>query len=460
MNNIFIPKTDIDKQKEIAVQLQEICSGKKAAVQTYGCQQNEADSERIAGALKLCGYEITNDTEDADLVIINTCAIREHAELRVFSGAGQLKKQKEQNKDMLVGICGCMIQEKHRREQIRKSYPYVDFVFGTDMHHRLPEILQAAIVTKKHVSFVTEKPHNEFGVISEDMPIYRQNDYRAWVSIIYGCDNFCSYCVVPHVRGRERSRSYDDIMTEVKGLVKSGYKDITLLGQNVNSYSGEKSFPQLLNDAASIEGDFWIRFMTSNPKDASSELIDVMAANEKIARHFHLPFQAGNDRILSLMNRRYTKQQYLEKAAEIKDKVKGVALTTDVICGFPTESESDFLDTLDVVKQVSFDKIYTFVYSPRKGTPAAEMEGQIPHEEKVRRFNALTELQNENALKNNQALVGQTIKVLSDGMNKGIYVGRSSQSKVVALDKSVPKGIFVNATIEKARPYAIIGKLT
>ncbi|HAN20142.1 MAG: tRNA (N6-isopentenyl adenosine(37)-C2)-methylthiotransferase MiaB [Clostridiales bacterium GWF2_36_10] len=460
MDNILVTKIEIEKQRKIAEELQNICKGKKAAVQTYGCQQNEADSERIAGALRLCGYEMAVDTKDADLVIINTCAIREHAELKVLSGAGQLKKQKENNKDMLVGICGCMIQEKHRRDQIKKSYPYVDFVFGTDMHHRLPEIIHTAISAKKRVSFVTEKPHIEFGVISEDMPINRQSDYRAWVSIMYGCNNFCSYCVVPHVRGRERSRSYNDIMTEIKGLVSSGFKDITLLGQNVNSYTGEKSFPQLLNDVAALNGDFWVRFMTSHPKDASSKLIEVMAANEKIARHFHLPFQAGSDRILSLMNRGYTKQQYLEKAFEIKENVKGVAITTDVICGFPTESESDFLDTLDVVKQVGFDMIYTFVYSPRKNTPAEKMEGQIPHEEKVRRFNALTELQNENALKNNKGLIDQTIKVLSDDKDeKEINIGRSSQNKIVALDKPIPKGVFVNAIVKEAQPYALIAEV-
>lgn len=459
MDNIFIPKHEIEKQKAIAAELHKTLSDKKAAVQTYGCQQNEADSERISGWLSLCGYEITEDALQADLVIINTCAIREHAELRVLSGTGQLKKQKEKNKDMLIGICGCMIQEKHRREQIKKSYPYVDFVFGTDMLHRVPEILQSALLSSKRVSFITEKPHNDFGVISEDTPVNRLSDYKAWVSIMNGCNNFCTYCVVPYVRGRERSRSYNEIMKEVSGLIKDGYKDITLLGQNVNSYCGEKSFPHLLRDIAALDGDFWLRFMTSHPKDASSELVDIIAENEKIARHFHLPFQAGNDRILSLMNRRYTKQQYLEKALEIKEKVKGVSITTDVICGFPTETEKEFLDTLDVVEKVGFDMIYTFVYSPRKGTPAADMEGQVPHEEKVRRFQALTELQNKNALENNKNLIGQTLKVLSDGENKGIYTGRSSQNKVVSLDKPVEKGVFADVKIADAQPYALIGNI-
>ncbi|PKM63107.1 MAG: tRNA (N6-isopentenyl adenosine(37)-C2)-methylthiotransferase MiaB [Firmicutes bacterium HGW-Firmicutes-21] len=460
MSNVFVPKSEIEKQKEIAAGLHNATVNKKACVQTYGCQQNVADSERIAGALRLCGYELTTDTSQADVVIINTCAIREHAELRVLSGTGQLKKQKEKNRDMLIGICGCMAQEKHRREQIKRSYPYVDFIFGTDMHHRLPEIIRSALSSKKRVSFVTEVPHNEFGVISEDMPVLRESSYKTGVSIMYGCNNFCSYCVVPHVRGRERSRSYDDILNEVNTLVKNGYKDITLLGQNVNSYNGELSFPGLLADIAAIPGDFWVRFMTSHPKDASDELINVMAENEKIARHFHLPFQAGNDRILSLMNRGYSKQQYIEKALNIKEKVKGISLSTDVICGFPTESESDFLDTLDVVRSVGFDMIYSFVYSPREGTPAAVMEGQVPHEEKVRRFNALTELQNETALKNNEVFVGQTLKVLSDGSENDAYIGRSSQNKIVAFDKPVREGVFTNVLIEKAQPYALVGKVT
>lgn len=459
MNNLYIPKSEIIKQKQIAEQLREFCLGKKAVVQTYGCQQNEADSERIIGALQLCGYEITEDTGNADLVIINTCAVREHAELKVLSKTGQLKKQKEKNRNLLIGICGCMIQEKHRREQIKRSYPYVDFVFGTDMHHRIPEIIKTAVNSAKRVSFITEKKHNEFGVISEDMPVSRQNDYKAWVSIMYGCDNFCSYCVVPYVRGRERSRPYDNIITEITDLVNKGYKDITLLGQNVNSYNGEKDFPQLLKSIVEIEGDFWIRFMTSHPKDASSDLVDIMSENHKIADHFHLPFQAGNDRILSLMRRGYSKQQYIEKALEIKEKVKDVAITTDVICGFPTESDADFLDTLDVIKTVGFDMIYTFIYSPRVGTPAALMKGQIPHEEKVRRFNMLTELQNENALVNNKRYIGKKLKVLSDGQEKGVFVGRSSQNKIVALDKPVDKGRFVEAVIKNAQPYALIGKL-
>ncbi|MDD4165221.1 MAG: tRNA (N6-isopentenyl adenosine(37)-C2)-methylthiotransferase MiaB [Eubacteriales bacterium] len=459
MDNIIIPKSEIDKQKKIAASLREFCTGKKASVRTYGCQQNEADSERIEGALVLCGYEITKDTKNADLVIINTCAIREHAELRAFSGAGELKKLKENKKDMLIGICGCMIQEKHRREQIQKSYPYVDFVFGTDMHHRLPEIIFTALNSGKRVSFVSEKPHNDFGVISEDMPVKRKSDYRAWVSIMYGCDNFCSYCVVPYVRGRERSRSYDNIISEVKVLAAQGCRDITLLGQNVNSYKGEKAFPYLLSDIADIDGDFWVRFMTSHPKDASHELVDVIASNEKIARHFHLPFQAGSDRILGLMNRGYTKEQYLEKALEIKEKVKGISLTTDVICGFPTETDKDFSETLDVIKKVGFDMIYTFIFSPRKGTPAASMDRQVPREEQILRFNALNELQNENALKNNQNMVGQTIKVLSDGVNNGSCTGRSSQNKIITLDRPQEKGTFVDVVIVSAQQYSLTGRI-
>ncbi len=459
MNNIFVSTVEIRRQKEIADQVRKMTVGKKAHIQTFGCQQNEADSERIAGSLRLCGYTMTEDRDGADLIILNTCAVREHAELKILSVTGQLKKLKEQNRDLLIGIGGCMTQLEVRRAQIKKSYPYVSFLFGTDMHHRLPEILFTALSAKKRNFFVNEKPHFEFGVISEDVPVDRDSTYKAWVSIMYGCDNFCSYCIVPHVRGRERSRDYDAIMEEIKELVAKGYKDITLLGQNVNSYKGKTSFAGLLKDIADIPGDFWVRFMTSHPKDASSELIDVIADNPKIARHFHLPFQAGNDRVLSVMNRKYTKEQYIKRALEIKEKIAGVSLTTDIICGFPTESEKEFEDTLEVVEAVGFDMIYTFLYSPRSGTPAAKMEDHIPHEEKVRRFQQITALQNEISLKTNQGYVGQTVRVLSEGFTGKTYSGRTTQNKIVSFDTPVKEGVFVDILIEKAFPYALYGEV-
>ncbi len=461
MNEIYIPMQEIEKQKEIALSLRSETSGKKACVITFGCQQNENDSERILGALEMCGYTLTDDADEAQMIIINTCAIREHAEIRALSEAGQFKGRKEKDRSIKIGLCGCMAQQSHRREQIYKSYPYVDFIFGTDMHHRLPEIIQTSLSSKKRVSFVTELPHNEFGIISEGMPVCRQSNYKAWVPVMYGCDNFCTYCVVPYARGRERSRRYEDVIAEVKSLVEQGYKDITLLGQNVNSYDGGCSFAKLLSDCASLGGEYRMRFMTSHPKDASSELIDAIASHENIAKHFHLPVQSGSSRVLKLMNRKYSREQYLEKALEIKQKNPDISITTDIICGFPTETDEDFADTLSLVKQVGFDMIYTFIYSPRVDTVAAKMEGQIPREVSNARFKALSDMQNDIAQSLNDAFIGKTVRVLSDGLNKnGIPCGRSTQNKIVTFDKPVPAGTFVDVEIETAGAYMLGGKMT
>lgn len=460
MNNIYIPQQEIEKQFNIAHSLKEITKGKKACVITFGCQQNENDSERIAGALELCGYEITDDSNIADMIIINTCAIREHAEIRALSEAGQFKGRKAKDRSIKIGLCGCMAQQAHRREQIYKSYPYVDFVFGTDMHHRLPEIIKAALDSKKRVSFITDKPHNEFGIISEGMPVRRESDYKAWVPVMYGCNNFCTYCVVPYARGHERSRKKEEVVAEIKGLVKNGYKDITLLGQNVNSYSGGCGFADLLDECASFNGEYRMRFMTSHPKDASSELIDVIARNTNVAKHFHLPVQSGSSRVLKLMNRKYDREQYLERALEIKEKIPGVSITTDIIVGFPTETDEDFADTLSLVKKVGFDMIYTFIYSPRIGTSAAKMEGQIPREISNERFKALSDLQNEIAQNLNEEFIGKTVRVLSDGYNKNqIPCGRSTQNKIVTYDKFVPAGQFVDVKVENVGAYLLNGKI-
>ncbi|MBQ5837790.1 MAG: tRNA (N6-isopentenyl adenosine(37)-C2)-methylthiotransferase MiaB [Clostridia bacterium] len=346
MDNIFIPQAEIDRQIEIAHSLRSETKGKKACVITFGCQQNENDSERIAGALMLCGYEMTEDPDEAQIIIINTCAIREHAEIRALSEAGQFKGRKERDRSIKIGLCGCMAQQSHRREQIYKSYPYVDFVFGTDMHHKVPEIIKTALTAKKRFSFITESKHDEFGIISEGMPVRRESSYKAWVPVMYGCNNFCTYCVVPYARGRERSRRREDVVAEVKSLVEQGYKDITLLGQNVNSYNGGCDFAELLEECASFDGEYRMRFMTSHPKDASDKLIDVIARNKNVAKHFHLPVQSGSSRVLKLMNRKYTREQYLEKAKKIKEKNPEISLTTDIICGFPTETDEDFAETM------------------------------------------------------------------------------------------------------------------
>ena len=412
------------------------------------------------GALQLCGYEITNNPDEAQMIIINTCAIREHAEIRALSEAGQFKGRKERDRSIKIGLCGCMAQQSHRREQIYKSYPYVDFVFGTDMHHKLPEIIKTAFGSKKRFSFITDKPHNEFGVISEGMPVRRENGYKAWVPVMYGCNNFCTYCVVPFARGHERSRRKEDVIAEVKGLVEQGYKDITLLGQNVNSYNGGCDFATLLDECASFDGEYRVRFMTSHPKDASSELIEVISRNKNVAKHFHLPVQSGSSRVLKLMNRKYTREQYLEKAFEIKEKIPEISLTTDIICGFPTETDEDFSETMSLVKAVGFDMIYTFIYSPRVGTVAAKMEGQIPKEISNARFKALSDMENDIAQSLNDKFIGKTLRVLSDGFNKnGIPVGRSTQNKIVTFDKPIPAGEFADVLIETAGAYALGGKI-
>ena len=295
----MIPQEEIRRQAEIASSLRGRLAGKKALVRTFGCQQNEADGERIAGALDACGYTLTETLSEADLVILNTCAVREHAEKRVLGVIGSLKKEKERRPSLLLGMCGCMAQEAHRCEQLKRSYPYVDFVFGTDLLHKVPEIVANALAGGGQKQYVNDLPHDQFGELSEGTPVKRTSPYRALVSIMYGCDNFCSYCIVPYVRGRERSRPSDAVLREVRELAESGCRDIQLLGQNVNSYRGELSFPALLERASQIDGDFWMRFMTSHPKDASDELIAVMARNQKIAKHFHLPFQSGSDRVLA-----------------------------------------------------------------------------------------------------------------------------------------------------------------
>ncbi|MFA6729786.1 MAG: tRNA (N6-isopentenyl adenosine(37)-C2)-methylthiotransferase MiaB [Eubacteriales bacterium] len=454
--DVFVDEKEIARQKEIASRLKASFKQRgenpKVFIQTYGCQQNEADSEKLRGIANLCGYENAAGEKDADLIIVNTCAIREHAELKTLSITGGYKKLKESNKDLLIMFCGCMAQQEHIRKKIYTSYPYIDAVFGTDSHHRLPEIILSSLKTTRRVSFVNDLPHEKFGVIDEGMPVTRLSPYRALLSVMYGCDNYCTYCVVPYVRGRERSRDSRTIIDEAKGLVESGYRDITLLGQNVNSYSGSLTFPELLRELSKINGDFWLRFMTSNPKDASKKLIDVMAGSEKIANHFHLPVQSGNDEILKRMNRRYTRAEYLKIVDYIRKKLPSAAITTDIICGFPGETEKQFEDTLSLVREVGFDMIYTFIFSPRKGTAAGKMENQVPKEEKSSRFSLLSGIQNEISLKINRSYVGKTLRVLSDG-----NTGRTSRNKIVNLSSALPAGEFRNVKITGARPYSLDG---
>ncbi len=437
-------------------------------VQTFGCQQNEADSERILGSAENLGYLKTDSLEDADLIIFNTCAVREHAELKALSKTGQLKHLKEKNKELLIGLWGCMVTQDHRKNDIKMKYPYVDFVAGTNMLHRLPEILCDVLVNDRRRYYVEDVSDSQ---IVEGVPAARNSDIKAWLSIMYGCDNFCTYCVVPYVRGRERSRTPDVILDEANDLVKSGFKDITLLGQNVNSYgkklplSESKSFSELLRDIAGIDGDFWIRFMTSHPKDASDELIDAISENEKIARHFHLPVQSGSNEILRRMNRIYTREHFIELAEKIKKKVPGITLTTDIIVGFPGETEKDFLDTLDIVKKIEFDSVYSFIYSPRAGTPAAKMEDPVSYEEKSERFSRLVDTQTKITSKLNAGYLGKTIKVLCESHLQdanGFLKSRSSGNKIVSFSKDIPDdlyGKFCDVEITKVSSAQIFGKL-
>ena len=434
----------------------------KAYVLTFGCQQNEADSEKLAGMASDMGYEKTDLPEEADLIIVNTCAVREHAEKKALSTIGQFKHLKEKNPDLMIGVCGCMVTQEHRKDEIKHSYPYVDFVFGTSSLHRLPELLAEKTFGGKRLFCPEEKEY----LVAEGMTVHRESSYKAWVSIMYGCNNFCSYCIVPYVRGRERSRRPEDIEKETAFLIKSGYKDITLLGQNVNSYAKGSGygldFADLMKRLSSIEGDFRLRFMTSHPKDASEKLIDTMAENEKIAKHFHLPLQSGSDRILSAMNRHYSKAEYLEKVRYMREKMPDIALTTDIIVGFPGETEEDFEMTLDMLDTVRYDMIFSFIYSPRKGTPASLMKEQVPEDIKGERFRRMLDLQNGISLEKNLPFVGKTVRVLCDGISKGndaLLNGRTEGNKIVFFEgDEKDTGNFVNVRIDRAEAFALYGE--
>ena len=429
---------------------------------TFGCQQNVADSEKLTGMCVAMGYTPCDDPEDADIILANTCAVREHAEKKALSTIGQFKHIKARKPDLIIGVCGCMVTQEHRKNDIKFRYPYVDFVFGTSSIHRLPQLICDRLDKQKRIYCPEETEY----LVAEGLPINRESDYRTWVSIMYGCNNFCTYCIVPYVRGRERSRRPEDIIDEVRDLVARGYKDITLLGQNVNSYGkefcGECNFARLLSEICKIEGDFTVRFMTSHPKDASRELIDVMAANPKIARHFHLPVQSGSDRMLKMMNRHYDKEQYLSLVDYMREKMPDIAITTDIIVGFPGETEEDFADTLALMERVKYDMIFSFIYSPRTGTPAAKME-QLPEKVKTERMGRLLALQNKLLDEKNEAYVGKTLRVLVEGASKtnGAKMSARTEGNRIVLfdgDESLT-GSFVNVKITRSSPVALIGEM-
>ncbi len=442
--------------------LVEVLASPKAHVVTYGCQQNEADSERIAGILNACGYEKTDAPEDADIIIVNTCAVRDHAEKKALSITGGYKHLKKKKPSLLIGVCGCMVSKSDMSDKIKMSYPYIDFVFGTESLWKLPELLYTVMHEDRRMFF----PNVGAPVVAEGTPVLRESGYKAWVSIMYGCNNFCTYCIVPYVRGRERSRRPEDIIEEVKGLIAEGYREITLLGQNVNSYGkefgNECDFSDLLARIASLDGDFLVRFMTSHPKDASKKLIDTMASHEKIAKHFHLPVQSGSDRILKEMNRHYDSAQYLSLIRYMREKMPEITISTDIIVGFPGETEADFEDTLSIVREVGYDMMYSFIYSKRTGTPAAEMEAQIPEEVTGPRFARLIDTQNEISLLKNQPYEGKTVRVLVDGKSKNNpdkLSGRTEGNKIVLFDGDESlMGKFVNIRITEARTFALVGE--
>lgn len=466
MQGALVTQKQLEKQKEYALLASAViksrfASAPKAFIHTYGCQGNVADSEKIQGILCEIGYELTSDLSEADLVLYNTCAVREHAEQRVFGNVGALKHYKARKKDMIIALCGCMMQQEHVSEKIRKSYPFVNLVFGTHVLHRLPEFIFKVLSGKK--VFCTD---DSKGVIAEGLPVHRDGEIKAWLPIMYGCNNFCTYCVVPYVRGRERSRDEQSILEEARHIVKMGYKEITLLGQNVNSYGNDLensiNFAQLLKKIDDIEGDFKIRFMTSHPKDCTKELIDTIAASKKISHHLHLPFQSGNNRVLKAMNRHYTREKYLSLIDYAKKTIPNLSLTSDVIVGFPGETYEEFKDTLSLIKEVEFTSLFTFIYSPRKHTPAAEMDDPVPRSEKNKWFKELLDTQAQIAAKRTSSMNGKTYRVLVEGEGKteGTLSGRTDENVIIEFEGAKELiGEFVGVKVTQNLTWVLKGKL-
>lgn len=436
---------------------------KRACAKTYGCQQNENDTERVCGMLEECGFDFTDDEADADLVVYNTCAVRENAEQKVFGRLGILKHMKEARPDMTIALCGCMVQQEHIAERIKKTYSHVDLIFGTNALYKMPKLLYEA-THKKGMTIDIEKSD---GVIAEDIPTKRESKNQAWVSVMYGCNNFCTYCIVPYVRGRERSRLPEDILREVKSLAADGCTEISLLGQNVNSYGKDLKngidFADLLRMVNEVDGVRRVRFMTSHPKDLSDRLIDAIRDCSKVCPQLHLPFQAGSNEVLKRMNRGYTKEQYLEKIRRVKEKVPNIFLSSDVIVGFPTETKEQFEETLDVLRKVEFDRIFSFIYSKREGTPAAKLDFVLSEEEIHENFSRLLEVQNEISKRKNDAYVGRVEEVLVEGesaKDSDVLAGRCPGSQIVNFKGGRELiGKYVNVKITEAMTWSLNGIL-
>ena len=433
----------------------------KAYVETYGCQQNEADSERIRGMLAQGGYQICDQAEGADVVVVNTCAIREHAEQRVFGNLGELTHTKRRHPGQKIFLCGCMAGQESVSTRIKMSYPHVDGVFSTHHLWQFPEILYKVLSTGKRQFYVAD----EAGSIAEGLPVVRSNALKSWVSIMYGCNNFCTYCIVPYVRGRERSRQPEDILAECRELVDAGCKEITLLGQNVNSYGKDLNcgmdFADLLAAIAQIPGDFLVRFMTSHPRDASEKLFDTMAKHDKIAKQLHLPFQSGSSRVLKAMNRHYDRETYLKKVNYAKSVMPDLVLTSDVIVGFPGETEEEFEQTISLIQEVRYDSLFTFIFSPRGGTPAASMDDPTPKAEKSRRFDRLCTVQNQISEEIHASYVNKTYRCLVDGKDKDLLTARTEGGRLVRFAGCEELiGTYQTITITGSNTWSLTGELT
>ncbi len=464
----FVSQEELLKQKEYASLAGSVLSSRftdkpLAFVHTYGCQGNVSDGERIKGILETVGYGFTENVEEADLILYNTCAIREHAEDRIYGNVGAIKKLKKSNPNLIIALCGCMMQQQRVAEKIRKSYPFVNLVFGTHVIHRIPELLYKVLSTGKRV-FECEECD---GVIAENLPVRRDGNIKGWLPIMYGCNNFCSYCIVPYVRGRERSRRPEDVINEAKELIAMGCKDITLLGQNVNSYGKnldcDINFAKLIREINDIEGDFIIRFMTSHPKDCTKELLDTMASCEKVAKHLHLPFQSGNNRVLKEMNRGYTREQYLELARYARQVMPDLSMTSDVIVGFPGETYDEFKDTLSLIDEVKFTSLYTFIFSSRPGTKAASMPDPVSRDEKGVWFKELTDLQEKIAGERTAKMKGETFDVLCEGYAKeGVLNGRTQGNVMIEFPEVEGKeliGRFCKVKVTEPLTWIVRGEL-
>ena len=449
--------------QEAAALMKERVGGRTPAafVRTYGCQQNVADGERIKGILAEMGFTLVDGPESADFVLFNTCAVREHAEDRVFGNVGALKNQKRRHPEMLIAVCGCMTQQEQSARRLKESFPFVDIVFGTEAIHRLPEMMFTALSQGKRV-FLRQEALSQ---MLEGLPVRRDDASRGWVTIMSGCDNFCSYCIVPYVRGREKSREPEAIFDEFRSLVEAGYKEITLLGQNVNSYGKGLEHPitfaELLRRLDAIDGDYRIRFMTSHPKDASKELFDVMAESRHIPHFIHLPFQSGNDRVLKEMNRKYDRERYLSLIRYGREVMPDLSLTSDVIVGFPGETYEEFQDTLSLVREVRFTNLFTFIYSPRTGTRAASLPDPVSHKEKTQWFAELLRVQEEIARPMGQTFLGRQLRVLVEGRDPktGMLSGRTEGGLIVLFPGEAEQvGQFAQVNVEEARGLQLFGK--